>query len=119
MPSSRSPKSGVSILEMLVVLAALAIISAVLLSGISMRPDPLGGQRRMTDLTSEVSAARARAVDTGAAVLLTDFAPACVDGESDLTIFPDGNATGGPYCFENTRVTVDTLTARLQEDARQ
>ena len=125
MPSidfKRPPIGGVTVAEMLVVLAALALISAVLASGVRPPSDRLDLEQEEAELAASLAQLRFQAVETSEMIVVEDFAEVCSGGAGSLTLFPDGTAIGGPFCLTNAGTTkilqLDPLTARfLSEDS--
>ena len=115
--TDRGTTNGVSIAEMLVVLAALALISAVLASGVRPPSDRLDAQHQEALLANQLAQLRFEAVETSQVIHVEFFGEACPEGQTDLTLHPDGTANGGPYCLNGSEapkvIRIDPLTARI------
>ena len=115
--SRRGPTRGVSILEMLVVLAALALVAVVFTSGRNFDDDPLANDRELAELAERLQNARAQAVEMDMQIELTNFATPCSGINATLLVHPDGTASGGPFCLISGRIMIDPLTARMMPES--
>lgn len=108
-PRSEEPtfQRGVTLLEVLLVLALTGVIAAVSLSALRGPTPKLHRQAALADLTARAVEARAKALRTGHPVT---FAPAVIGdaniagcssekSPSEITFLPTGQSHGGALCY--------------------
>lgn len=121
----RARAAGFSLLEMLVVLAILAIVLTATASLMRRPPDRIELRRHAAEMIDDAMAVRLIALNQGRQI---KFSPApkdtialsdCSDREIApiVTFLPDGSAAGGPICLRlnktRIRVTIDRLTGLM------
>ncbi len=114
-------RAGLTLFEVLVALTLITLVTGVV---IAMRPTPSPELRlnaAMSQLFDEASAARLRAVTTGADVVWEADASDCNGNGAMVVFFADGTATESSLCVtiddRNITLIVDPLTGRVREDA--
>ncbi len=117
--TSRSSQSGFTLLEMIVVIAIMALILG-LVSEYGPQKDRWVQTRGAAQAVAEaMTNARARAISTGAAVVLAlPPVPAWLhENAAPITFEPDGSSTGGTVTLaeqgRSIDITADWLTARV------
>lgn len=114
-----SGKSGVTLLEMLIVLTISALVVGVVAA--SLRPPPRDLRERRTLATLETAGlqVRLRAIRSGAAQTWSPSGPFCA-GQSGVAVvyMPDGSAYGAAFCLRvegaDMWVAPDPVTGRLR-----
>lgn len=110
-------KAGFSLLEMLVVLAILALTVATLSATDIGRSPSLELRAHMSELHKEVAFARSVAVVEDILKTIDISAPTCSGSVTSLTFFADGTAQQADICLIvgtlEQHVRLDPLTAQL------
>lgn len=101
----RPPARGVTLVELLVVVAILGVLAGVV--GLTWRPETWTARETETEPAAAVLAARRRAVASGAPVTLVVTAK---DRTASVTALPDGRVIGGDA------FGLDPLSGRLAPD---
>lgn len=116
---SLGPKSGTTLLEVLVSLSILALIVSVAVSRFN-RPDRYEVERVAAEISEAAAAARLRSItDAEVVVFEPGFTP-CPGPSlpSTVSFHPDGTATEAALCVRandaEIRFKIDPLTGRLQ-----
>lgn len=116
----RRKDSGISILEMLVVLAVLALLAGAMTTsriGPSAALRLQGAVARVQDAAAQT---RAQAITSGEIRELRLTTGICDGDPVVLTFFPDGTATPTDVCLNHDdsrrKLFLDPLTARLSDD---
>ena len=114
------PQSGVTLFEILVSLAILAMILSVAASRLS-RPDRFSSERVAAEIAEAAAAARLKAIREAPAIArITQQEPCAeIDAEPPVTFFPDGTAAAQPFCLHIDGAPVffrvDPVTGRLEK----
>ncbi len=115
--SDMGPKAGISLTEVLVVLAILSLTLAVFATS---RPGPSDGlklQARTSDLVAQASQTRNAAVQTGRQQTLDLEGPFCADSDKALIFFANGTAQEATICLAATDQEIglylDPVTGQL------
>lgn len=115
-------QSGVSLLEMLVVLAILSAIAVIALPKLSGPSPRLELKRQTAAWSARIAEGRLTAVSEGRQVTLFLESSACAAQEDWITVFPDGVVQGPDLCLtagpEELRLHPALLTGRLDEVIR-
>ncbi|WP_322892201.1 MULTISPECIES: pilus assembly FimT family protein [unclassified Yoonia] len=110
-------KAGFSLLEMLVVLAVLALTVATLTATDLGRSPSLELKAHISELHKEVASARSVAVVENIPHTIHLTAPTCSGSLTSLTFFADGTAQQADICLTvgtvEQHVRLDPLTAQL------
>jgi prepilin-type N-terminal cleavage/methylation domain-containing protein len=114
------PRAGVTLLEVLVVLAILALSAAVAFSSLRPPSDALTLSKRVAELEKDFALDRLRAIREGRAIIRDVEALACEQDTNTEVIFrSDGTALGPDLCLSEGKITsrfaLDPLTGRLSE----
>lgn len=111
--NNRTAQSGVTLAETLIVLVVLTMIAAVLTSARPRSSAAMEVQKATTALAAKVAQARLTAIRTGKPMILSAAPYPCDGREVDVSLFPDGTASGSPLCIGEVILLLDPLTARL------
>jgi len=112
------PRSGVTLLEVLISLAILALIVSVAASRLA-RPDRFAAERVAAKIAEAAAAARLRAITEDRTVEFAPEQPPCpgVDAAPNVIFHPDGTVAAEPLCLlvdgDEVHFQVDPLTGRL------
>jgi prepilin-type N-terminal cleavage/methylation domain-containing protein len=98
-PLSRAPRAGVTLVELLVVIALLGLAAGI--AGLAF--GRLDASDPDAERAAQIAAARREALETRRMVRLTLETE---DGPAELTVYPDGSARG------DAALDVDPLTGR-------
>lgn len=116
-----SGDGGVSLFEMLIVLAILAGLAGLAAGGLPGPSPLLVARGQAAEVQREASEARLRAVRTGAAIEMEVLESTCSDTDGQLMVFhPDGTIDGVRLCFGDGPDLVlfgDVLTGTLRPEA--
>ena len=116
-------RSGVSLLEMLVVLAILSAVALIALPRLSGPSPRLELRQQTAAWSARIAEARLRAVSDGKLVTLFLEGSACEAQEDRITVFPDGVVQGPDLCLtagpEVLRLHPAMLTGHLEKVVRQ
>ena len=124
--NSRCPQAGISVLEMLIALAILAVITGVAATQLRGPSQALTNSALLAALCDQAVMMRIRAMQTETEQSFLPDLPssativACVDGEPRREIYflPGGQVDGGPLCIQTDRervtIEIDWLTGQLR-----
>lgn len=118
MSSSKRHNAGFSLTEVLVVLAILALVTAVFAS---TRPSPSPAMRqeaRITALVAEVARVQQDAITLGKTQFYAVPDPTCAQDQQNLIFYANGTAQSAKICLmgeqEEHWLALDPFTAQLK-----
>lgn len=112
--SELDPKlAGVTLFETLVMLAILALVTAIAF-GLQRGPSPgLELERRVSDVLKTASQYKQVAILENIVVEMNITGAGCQGGDADITYYPDGTAYGDDLCLSHENKTVRLVLNRL------
>lgn len=112
--SEPDPKlAGITLFETLVVLAILALVTAVFF-GVQRGPSPgLELERHVSDVLNTASQNKQAAISENTMVEMKVTGAGCETGDANITYYPDGTAYGDDLCLSHESKTVRLILNRL------
>lgn len=116
-PKFMGPSAGLTLFEVLISLAILALMAGVVIAGRTGPSPALTLNAKVADVTERAAAIRRDAILQGTDQVWQDDDLACEDQAFEVIYFADGTARGTDICIfvdpSQSRLTVDPLTGTL------
>lgn len=109
--STLGPRAGLTLFEVLISLAILALMASVVIAGRGGPSPALTLNAKVAEVKEHAAGIRREAILQGGDQLWQDDALACDEEPFEVTYFADGTARGTDICL-----SVETTQARLKVD---